>query len=135
MKLKVTDVDDWRSYDFLGYIISKLRLLGFDYKVKTNDYIIIGCLLKGYKEAGKSNAFIKQQVDELFTNYTPTVVQSLNFLRVLLRPAQLKHPRRTMKLFKDDTIKISEKTKKKLRDIKAKVQNEETNISKPVQGS
>ena len=75
MKLKVTDVDDWRSYDFLGYIISKLRLLGFDYKVKTNDYIIIGCLLKGYKEAGKSNAFIKQQVDELFTNYTPTVVQ------------------------------------------------------------
>ena len=113
MKLKITDVDEWKPADWANYAKAKLEQKGIEYKIQQPfDFIMMGKLLKDHRKRGGTNFLIKQKIDAVFENFNLTSVNSLQFLYSLAKPEKEDKPK--VKKLKDEDIHISDELKQRL---------------------
>jgi len=129
MILAKKDCEDWTSKNFLYYVIHKLSEKGIIRKpVFPQDMMIVGSIVRNCKTSGKTNAFIKNRLDEKFEEFKMTKVQSLVFLTTFFPDIAFTFKKNHS--IKSKEITLTNKTLDTLRQLKRDVKTPST--SEPV---
>ncbi|MEM2986957.1 MAG: hypothetical protein QXV60_02545 [Nitrososphaerota archaeon] len=121
MKIEMKDIDEWTIKDFVYYIKSKLLDEGIEYQIKYPfDMIIIGKLVKNFKNKGKTNFFIKKSIDKVFEEFSFNNINSLQCFPTLVRNREFKNTKNEKKYKKlpNREFALSNKLLKKLKKLK-----------------
>jgi len=117
--MQFKDVEQWTPADFVRYIVLKLKDKGIDYQVKNPiDFIATGSLIKNFRLTDRTKYALKSEIDTVFETKTFTYVNSLSFLRALIKQTAL--PKKE-KRYKSDVVFISDDMKRKLRELKEEI--------------
>lgn len=119
---KRDNIEEWTAKTMLHYVVEKLHETGSDYTpVYPQDMWFVGLIFKNCKIAGKSNAFIRERIDEKLAGCNVKHIKSLQFLMLFFQ--DIKFHRQRNNRMKTTTVDVPNRAVTALRKIKKDLSN------------
>ena len=114
--------DNWTAKSVMTYTLHKLAERGVQYRpAYPRDMMFVGVLFKSCKRAGKTNAFIKQRLDERLSDCDLKRVVSLQFILSFFPDVKLYTQMKRSKPIKKTEISLPDHALETLRNLKKSI--------------